>query len=321
MKNTFYSLVSVFIIVSVTLLSTGCKEKKTLPVITTTNVSDIDLASAVGGGTIADDGGSTITERGICWNTAENPTINDYIAVDNTDGDGFEAGITSLQWATTYYVRAYATNSEGTAYGENVTFTTSTPYTLVYIDAVNGDDKVEEALASQRCNVTTVFNSTDFATGLASGNYDLAVLFTQSYSTMNYSSTITKDLISTFINGGGMMIYSTWDKDNDIEYAALFNAGFSGATNITNVTITDPLIIGKTGISTYTVENHGYGVFSTGLTVLTGGTALANFDNGDAAMIQGNEGHTIMLGYLSSTPSTKIQEIFESILMKLNYSL
>ncbi len=320
MKNTFRILFSVLTVASLTLFVTGCKDKGTIPTITTVNVSDIYLASAVGGGTITDDGGNAITERGVCWSTSENPTINDYIAVNHTGGDNFEADITSLQWATTYYVRAYATNSEGTAYGESVSFTTSTPYALVYIDADENDDKVEEALAAQRCNVTTVSSSSAFATGLASGNYNLAVLFTQGSPTTSYSGYITKDLISTYINGGGLMIYATFSA-SDNEYAALLNAGFSGNYNLTAVTITDPLMIAKAGLSSLTLSNPGYGTFSTGLTALTGGSVLANFANGDAAIVLGNEGHTIMLGYLSDTPTTKIQEIFESVLIKLNVSI
>lgn len=319
MKNTFRILSSVILVAAVTLSATGCKDKVSLPVIRTDSVSDVDLASAVVGATITDDGGGTVKERGVCWSTTENPTINDFIATDNTDGDSFEVEITSLQWATTYYVRAYATNSEGTAYGESLQLTTLIPATIVYIDAVNSADYVNEALTAQRCDVTTVSSAADFATGIASGNYNLAVLFTQSYSTTSYTA-ITKDILSTYINGGGMMMYATYST-SDTEFAALFNAGFSGNTNIEAVTLTDPLLIAKAGVSSFTLTNHGYGIFSTGLTAQTGGTVLANFGNGDAAIILGNEGHTMMLGYLSGTPSTKTQEIFVSQLMKLNASI
>jgi len=321
MKNTFRILFSVLTVASLTLFVTGCKDKGTIPTITTVNVSDIYLASAVGGGTITDNGGNSIIERGVCWSTSENPTINDYIAVDHTDGDNFEVGITSLQWATTYYVRAYATNSEGTAYGESVSFTTKTPNALVYIDHSINDDKVEEALAAQRCNVTSVTNASAFATGLASGNYDLAVLFTQNFSTNSYAGSITKDIISTYINGGGLMIYDTFSNSTDAEYAALFNAGFTNNAANTTVTLTDPLMIAKAGVTTFSATGSTWTISCVGLSALTGGTVLANFGNGDAAIILGNEGHTMMLGYLSDTPATKIQEIFESVLIKLNASI
>jgi hypothetical protein len=321
MKNLFRILFSVLIVASVTLFSTGCKKDKNLPVISTTAVSDIYLANATGGGTITDDGGSAITGRGVCWSTSQNPTINDYIAVDHTGNDNFEVAIPSLQWATTYYVRAYATNSDGTAYGESVSFTTRTPNTLVYIDYSIKDDKVEEALAAQRCNVTSVASASAFATGLTSGNYDLAVLFTQNFSTNSYASSITKDIISTYINGGGLMIYDTFSNGTDAEYAALFNASFTNNTANTKVTLTDPLMIAKAGVTTFTTTGSTWTISCVGLSALTGGTVLANFGNGDAAIILGNEGHTMMLGYLSDTPATNIQKIFESVLIKLNASI
>ena len=104
-------------------------QKGTLAAITTTTVSASTYQTAFSGGEITADGGFPITARGVCWSTTENPTtINDK----TTDGSGtgvFASSITGLTPGTCYYVRAYATNSVGTAYGNEVVFTTAAPST------------------------------------------------------------------------------------------------------------------------------------------------------------------------------------------------
>ena len=94
------------------------------PTVTTAAISNIDKNTATGGGNVTADGGATVTARGICWSTAQNPTINDSHTTDGTGTGSFTSSMTSLEANTTYYVRAYATNSAGTAYGEQVSFTT-----------------------------------------------------------------------------------------------------------------------------------------------------------------------------------------------------
>jgi uncharacterized protein (TIGR02145 family) len=98
------------------------------PVLTTTAISSISTTSASSGGNITSDGGSTITARGVCWSTKTNPILTDTTKTTNGAGIGnFISTISVLKASTTYYVRAYATNSMGTAYGNEVSFTTSTP--------------------------------------------------------------------------------------------------------------------------------------------------------------------------------------------------
>lgn len=94
------------------------------PSVTTKNITNITQTSATSGGTIASDGGDAITARGVCWNTTTNPTIADNKTNNDTGIETFTSNITGLMANTTYYVRAYATNSQGTAYGEQVIFKT-----------------------------------------------------------------------------------------------------------------------------------------------------------------------------------------------------
>ncbi|GEM56644.1 hypothetical protein B0A58_11790 [Flavobacterium branchiophilum NBRC 15030 = ATCC 35035] len=93
--------------------------------ITTIAVSTITQTSASSGGSITNDGGASITSRGVCWsNTTSSPTIANTKTIDGTGIGIFSSSLTSLTTGTTYYVRAYATNSAGTAYGTTSTFTT-----------------------------------------------------------------------------------------------------------------------------------------------------------------------------------------------------
>ena len=105
-----------------------------LPVLTTTAISDIGLTNSTSGGTISSDGGSAITAKGVVWSTSQNPTV--ALSTKTIDGSGigaFTSNITNLSPNTQYYVRAYATNSTGTAYGNEVIFTTLTPnYAAMY---------------------------------------------------------------------------------------------------------------------------------------------------------------------------------------------
>lgn len=95
-----------------------------VPIISTIAVSDITYSTAIGGGIITDDGGAIITARGICWNTTGSPTIADN-KTTNGNGKGiYSSSLTNLKSKTTYYVRAYATNSIGTSYGNEEIATT-----------------------------------------------------------------------------------------------------------------------------------------------------------------------------------------------------
>ena len=96
-----------------------------LAIVTTNNVTSITATSAICGGEVTDDGGFSITARGVCWSTSQNPTVTDSHTTDGTGTGTFTSSMTSLTYNTTYYVRAYATNNKGTSYGEETTFITS----------------------------------------------------------------------------------------------------------------------------------------------------------------------------------------------------
>ena len=95
-----------------------------LPVVTTHAPTDIVVNAASAGGYVLSNNGYAITARGICYSTAENPTIDDSRIEEGNGVGRFYTRITGLSKNTTYYVRAYATNINGTVYGEQRTFTT-----------------------------------------------------------------------------------------------------------------------------------------------------------------------------------------------------
>lgn len=94
------------------------------PTVTTTTPSSITSSGATGGGDVTDDGGATITERGICWSTSSDPTTSDNTATATGTTGSYTADMTGLSASTTYHVRAYAINSVGTSYGDDESFTT-----------------------------------------------------------------------------------------------------------------------------------------------------------------------------------------------------
>lgn len=103
---------------------TGSQSTNGIPTISTTSVSSITATTASSGGDVTSDGGSAVTARGVCWSTSTNPTTSDSKTSDGTGTGSFTSSLTSLSGSTTYYVRAYATNSYGTAYGDQVSFST-----------------------------------------------------------------------------------------------------------------------------------------------------------------------------------------------------
>ncbi len=98
----------------------------TIPTVSTTAASSITASSATSGGNVTADGGATVTERGICYATTANPTTANTKVTSGTGTGSFTANMTGLAANTLYYVRAYAINANGTAYGSQVSFTTLT---------------------------------------------------------------------------------------------------------------------------------------------------------------------------------------------------
>jgi hypothetical protein len=144
--------ISLLILLSVFIFN-GCKKKSdepniTIPVVSTSAISSITTSKASGGGSVSNDGNSAITGSGLCWSKSNTtPTLSDNKAEAAITNSSFSIELTGLESNTTYYVRAYATNAIGTAYGQVISFSTvanlgpvaSTP-------AISGNSKTNAVL-------------------------------------------------------------------------------------------------------------------------------------------------------------------------------
>lgn len=213
-----------------------------LPIVTTTNVSSITGISAKSGGNILDDRGYPITSRGVVWSTSPNPTISLPTKTINGTGSGtFNSTISGLTTNTNYYVRAYATNSAGTSYGNEITFTTNS------IDLNAGlmayYPFTGNALDSSGNGNNATFNNATLTTDRF-GNEGGAYLFngTSNYMIVPNSSTLNPSLISMvaivkpmgFYNGvcHGNVVFNKGDDDFSLPsryrfrfYDGLYNPG------------------------------------------------------------------------------------------------
>ena len=124
MKKLFNYSGLILIIFSIISIS-SCKKDKTAPVVSTEGITQITYTSATSGGIVNGDGGSAIVARGVCWNSSTGPTTSNSTTNETGALGSFASNLTNLNQNTTYYVRAYAVNSVGTSYGNEITFTTN----------------------------------------------------------------------------------------------------------------------------------------------------------------------------------------------------
>ena len=122
-----FKKITPFLVIGLILLFLGvisCKKNEKLATVATTTATEISYTTAVSGGEITNDGGTAVIARGVCWSLNENPTISNSRSIDG-DGIGtFESSMSDLISGQTYYIRAYATNNAGIAYGSQDSFTT-----------------------------------------------------------------------------------------------------------------------------------------------------------------------------------------------------
>ncbi len=113
-------LLTVFVLV----FANSCVDPSLVPVVQTQNITAITATSATCWGNISSNAGSAITARGVCWNTKPKPTTANSKDTTNSGTGKYSVPMRGLTMGTTYYVRCYATNKSGTAYGQELSFTT-----------------------------------------------------------------------------------------------------------------------------------------------------------------------------------------------------
>jgi uncharacterized protein (TIGR02145 family) len=204
-----------------------------LATLTTLAVGNITANSATSGGSITADGGTPITQRGICWATTQNPTTANNTAVSGTGTGSFTANLTGLNANTTYYVRSYAINTAGTAYGNQLSFTTMefVPNPLVDLTAT--------VVSATQVNLSWTDNSTNeigFKIQRKTGTQTFTDIATTSQDVTNYSDdgltagTTYTYRVYSFNNAGLSPTYS-----NEV----IVNAGSIFNTNLTYGSVSD----------------------------------------------------------------------------------
>jgi hypothetical protein len=189
-----------------------------IPSVSTDPISAVTSSSATGGGNVINDGGQTVTARGICWSTSPNPDITSPTKTNDGTGTGtFVSNITGLTSNTTYYVRAYATNIIGTAYGVQEQFTTVIVNSELLISEVSTAINTDPNAGSKRSHYVELFNGTASTIDLA----DYAI----SYQAVTDSGTL-----------------STWDFSNTANYLPLSGNVTSGTCYVILSAASDPAI-------------------------------------------------------------------------------
>ncbi len=120
---------TVFLVYLATFFQFSCKKdiiqpQAGVPTIVTSHVTSIDSISAVSGGNITSDGGASVTARGVAYGSAQSPTTMNGTTSNGTGTGVFSSTLSGLTSSTLYFVRAYAINAVGTAYGNEVSFST-----------------------------------------------------------------------------------------------------------------------------------------------------------------------------------------------------
>lgn len=173
----------------------SCKKKDdtqpnsdSVPSLNTIAAKEITDKSAKVGGTVSNTGGSAVTERGICWSTLPGPNINNDVIKSGAGDGSFEVTIEGLAKGTKYYIRAYAKNSAGVGYGNELEFTTSS------LESIQVNGYTLYIHPSSSGNVTWgKDNETTGATSLDDGRANTNII---SQLSGNYAAKICNDLVS-----------------------------------------------------------------------------------------------------------------------------
>ncbi|MBN1924191.1 MAG: fibrobacter succinogenes major paralogous domain-containing protein [Prolixibacteraceae bacterium] len=214
-------------------LSVRCVKNST-PTVTTSAVTVNSETTASGGGEVTFNGGATVTARGVCWNTSGSPTTDDDKTTDGTGTGTFTSALSSLTANTTYYIRAYATSDEGTAYGRELIFKTYTGTVtdirgnVYYTVTIGSQEWMAENLRTTRYNDDTVIpNVID--------NTTWAALTTPAYCWYNNDEASYKETYGALYNWyaveTGKLCPTGWHVPTDTDWTILNGDPYHGTIN------------------------------------------------------------------------------------------
>jgi uncharacterized protein (TIGR02145 family) len=267
MKSFLKIIIIVFLSASFIAIMQYCK-KPSAPTITTSAVSEITQTTALSGGNITNNGGDDVTARGICWSTTSNPSITSSKTSNGTGNGSFTSNITGLTANTTYLVRAYATNSEGTAYGVELTFTTiavasTVPGAPTISTATAGNAQASIAFtapASDGGSAITGYTATSNPGGLTGVGTASPITVTGLTNGTAYTFTVT----ATNANGiGPASTASNSVTTSTVPDAPTIGTATAGNTQAT-IAFTAPVNNGGSAITGYKVTSNPGGFTATG---------------------------------------------------------
>ncbi len=183
-RNYFYKIFGL----SVRCLRDTLEMQASIPNLITDTISNVTQSSVVYRGFVINDGGSPVITYGVCWDTLTNPTISDSITINGMGTGSFIDILNGLIPNTTYYVRAYATNSIGTAYGNEVQFTTSVAISPICGNIITDFDgnTYNTVLIGTQCWMKENLKSTHYSDGTSLVDGNNAGNITGNYTTKYY---------------------------------------------------------------------------------------------------------------------------------------
>ncbi|MEI6753326.1 MAG: FISUMP domain-containing protein [Paludibacter sp.] len=285
----------------------------TVPTISSAAIFSITTTGATSGGNITSDGGATVTARGVCWSTTSGPTIANSFSTDGTGVGSFISSLTGLSPTTTYYVRAYATNSVGTSYGNEISFTTALfqPITISFLKPTDWGTVYLWAWTS---STTNIFSSWPGKALLDNGNGWYSYTFDNSISSVNIvfsdngrlqTVDITNISQSTFFQNSGTNLGKitvvpvvtpvlTTTNPTSISNSTVFCGGIISSDCGTSVTargVCWNTTVNPTIANSKTLDGSGTGTFTSSITGLTAGTTyyIRAYATNSAGTSYGNE--------------------------------
>ena len=318
MKNLFRISGVILLILSISLTHSCKKDKPTPPIITTTAASAITQTTATAGGNVTSDGGATVTAHGVCWSTTTGPTTAS--GTKTTDGTGtgiFTSSITALTAGTVYYLRAYATNSAGTAYGNEISFTstastvpvltTTATSAITQTTATSGGNITSDggaavtargvcwstttgpttALSTKTTDNTGTGIFTTSITALTAGT----VYYVRAYATNSAGTAYGDEITFTTIATGPVLTTTAASLITQTTTTSGGNVTSDGGASVTVRGVCWSTLSNPTIANSYTSDAAGTGTFISSITGLTAGTIyyLRAYATNSVGTVYGNQ--------------------------------
>lgn len=241
-----------FALFCVLALMSGCKKKDNststtptptpvtptntaIPTVITSTITNITDSTATTGGTVTSEGNSVILQVGVCWDEQPNPTLLRSKTINGAGTGSYISKLTDLKPNTTYYVRAYATNVSGTAYGNEISFKTTTPVVVKTWEYWNNglSNSTSGLVISFGGDLLTSCSGVLFKDAGASNNWSL----------LSYGIGYGKSIAKILVKNGDLFAL--------VPYTGIYYSSDAGVnwtlknTGITDLAITDMVVAGN----------------------------------------------------------------------------